>query len=304
MPYYESFVEAYPTIKELAQAEESEVLRLWQGLGYYSRARNLHATAKYVAFELNGSFPNTYRDIIMLKGVGPYTAAAISSICFGELRPVVDGNVFRFASRFFNVKKDIGKASTRKYFEEKLTDFIHAKNPGAFNQAMMEFGSKICAPSPKCDECVFLLECEGKRRDNHLNLPVKEKKLKVKDRYFHYIVVNVGDKYLLKERDQKGVWAHLYDFPLLEGEIGEEDILKYVQEELSDNFELSEISIEFLHILSHQRIHAIFYGINLESFEIKNPKSFKGELYSKEEIVNLPKPKLIVNYFEQIGINS
>ncbi|MEO1256118.1 MAG: A/G-specific adenine glycosylase, partial [Bacteroidota bacterium] len=152
LPYYQKFTTTYPTVYDLASADEQEVLRLWQGLGYYSRAINLHKTAKKIVDLNHGVFPQTYERILQLKGIGPYTAAAISSFCFGEERPVVDGNVFRFASRFFGIKEDIAKAKTRKVFEGILHDYIKGVDPGVFNQAIMEFGATVCTPSPKCEE--------------------------------------------------------------------------------------------------------------------------------------------------------
>lgn len=305
LPYFLRFVETFPKIQALANAEEKEVLRLWQGLGYYSRARNLHATAKLVANSLNGAFPSSYTEILKLKGIGPYTAAAISSICFDEPRPVVDGNVFRFASRYFGVEDDIAKTKTRKVFEDLLQEHISVEIPGAFNQAMMEYGSTVCSPSPNCDGCVFSDACIARMRGMERTLPVKTKNIKVRKRFFHYLVFYHGTSYLLRERDQRDVWAHLFDFPLIEGVFDEEDVLHQVEEIMGKDFLLEEVSIPFRHILSHQKIEAVFYRIKLGAARIKKTKGSLGSgLYSVEEIVNLPKPKLIVNYFQHIGIKS
>lgn len=299
-------MEAFPTISDLAIANEEKVLRLWQGLGYYSRARNLHATAKYVHLELGGVFPSTYEDIIKLKGVGPYTAAAIASICFNEPTPVVDGNVFRFVSRYFGIEKDIAKQSTRKYFEEVLRKHIDVKHPGNFNQGLMEFGATQCSPAPKCERCVFQTGCAAFAEDLQQKLPVKSKKIKVRERRFHYLVFSNEGEFFLAERTGKDVWKGLYDFYLIEGTYSEEEILITVKEKfLIEDFIISDISEPMNHILSHQKITATFYKIELD-YNSTTQLSQKAALraYSIEEVLNLPKPKLIVNYLERIGINS
>jgi len=303
-PYYLRFVETYPSITDLANAEETEVLRLWQGLGYYSRARNLHATAKFVANTLGGVFPTTYLEIVKLKGVGPYTAAAIASICFNEPRPVVDGNVFRFASRYFGIAEDIGKQKTRTIFENVLSEHISHKFPGDFNQAMMEYGSKVCSPSPDCLQCEFNLDCIARQKNLQHQLPVKAKKTKIRDRFLHYLVFNDGSNFLMRQRNKNDVWAHLYDFNLIEGDIGREEVFENAKNLLNHDFVIEEESEVFQHLLSHQKIKAVFYRITLDTAQIKKAKSTLGEPYSVEEIVNLPKPKLIVNYLEKIGIKS
>ncbi len=304
LPYYLKFIETYPTIEELSNARENDVLRLWQGLGYYSRARNLHFTAKYVAKTLGGTFPSTYKDILNLKGVGPYTAAAIASICFDEPRPVVDGNVFRFASRYFGIDEDISKQKTRSTFEQVLSKYISRKDPGMFNQAMMEFGSTICTPSPLCSECIFNHDCIARRKGLQNQLPVKAKKTKVRERFLNYLVLHDGLNFLMRQRDSSDVWAHLFDFKMIEGKLDREIIFDKIRELLNHEFLIEEESREFQHLLSHQKIKAIFYKIKLNPQQIKSAKSVFGEPYSVEEIVNLPKPKLIVNYLEQIGIKS
>ena len=297
-------MEAFPSIIDLAKAPEEKVLRLWQGLGYYSRARNLHATAKYVTAELNGKFPNTYTEIIKLKGVGPYTAAAIASICFDEPEPVVDGNVFRFAARYFGIGADISKGGSRKVFEKTLKKEILNKNPGMFNQAMMEYGATVCAPNPQCDGCEFRLECYAFKKGAQRSFPVKSGKTKVRDRHFSYVVLKNDKKLFLKERKEKGIWQGLFDFYLIEAELKEEDVLKHCSENLAlKSLVLEEVSELFLHILSHQKIHAHFYLITISDVEARRiSQNHDLKSFSKEEILNLPKPKLIVNYLERVGI--
>lgn len=305
LPYYLKFTEAFPTIRDLAESDEKDVLRLWQGLGYYSRARNLHHTAKHISKSFGGKFPDNYDEILKLKGVGPYTAAAIASICFDEPKPVVDGNVFRFAARYFGIENDIAKLKTRNIFEKILEKHISIKTPGAFNQAMMEYGATICSPSPLCDQCDFQDDCISKQKGIHKSLPVKSKKLKVRNRFLHYLVLTDGSSFLLKKRSDNDVWAHLFDFPLIEGEHDQEFVLKKVSELMKEPFTIKEISMPFQHLLSHQKITAVFYQIKGSTNQIKKLEGSTGStLYSVEEIVNLPKPKLIVNYFQKIGIKS
>lgn len=302
LPYYQQFVDTYPTIHDLAKADEQDVLRIWQGLGYYSRARNLHATAKFITDSLVGVFPNTYQEILKLKGVGPYTAAAIASICFNEPTPVVDGNVFRFASRYFGIKEDISKSKSRRAFEAVLSNYISKDQPASFNQGMMEYGATICSPSPHCPECVFQFECIAFQNNLQNTLPINSKKTKVRHRVFHYLVIRDETHFLLKQRGKNDVWAHMYDFYSLEGEMEEEDVLKQFTQTMEGDFQIQEISNEFFHVLSHQKIQAKFYQIKVPREQMV--KSGFGQPYSEEEIVTLPKPKLIVNYLASIGIKS
>ncbi|MEO9482843.1 MAG: A/G-specific adenine glycosylase [Ekhidna sp.] len=304
LPYWERFVEAFPKIADLANAPEEKVLRLWQGLGYYSRARNLHTTAKYISKELNGNFPSSYSEIIKLKGVGPYTAAAIASICFDEPEPVVDGNVFRFASRYFGITADISKSGSRKIFESLLKKEISQKSPGTFNQAMMEFGATTCAPKPKCQECDFSPNCYAFDRNAQKSLPVKTGKVKVRNRHFNYVVLKFAGAFLLKERTEKDVWNGLYDFFLIEGEFEEEVVLDRINHELCLKKPLlEEVSEVFVHILSHQKIHARFYEITISKKDLEAMcQKTALSSFSVEEVLNLPKPKLIVNYLSQAGI--
>ncbi len=304
MPYWERFIETFPTISDLANAKEDQVLRLWQGLGYYSRARNLHATAKHIAVELKGIFPNTYSEILDLKGVGPYTAAALASICYDEPKPVVDGNVFRFASRYFGIREDISKAKSRKVFEEILSNEISKTAPGTFNQAMMEYGATICTPKAQCSNCEFHSDCFAYQNDLQKSLPLKTGKTKVRERRFHYLVFKSGNNFLLNQRIDKDVWGGLFDFFLLEGDHSIENIL----EKTSESFQmdcpiLDEVTGPMKHILSHQKISASFYQIIISDKDRSNVlENSSLNSYSIEEMLNLPKPKLIVNYLHKVGI--
>lgn len=296
LPYWERFMYTFPTVKDLAEAEEEQVLRLWQGLGYYSRARNLHATAKYIYEDLKGFFPNTYKEIIKLKGIGPYTAAAISSFCFNEPVPVVDGNVFRFAGRYFGIEEDIAQAKTRKSFEEILKKHIDQNQPDIFNQAIMEYGGSVCAPKADCPNCTFNMSCYAYLNEKVSVLPIKIKKLKVTNKYFHYLVITDGEMLLMKKRTEDGIWKNLFDFWMIDGKMGEESVLLNANEQGISGL-VKEISRPVKHLLSHQRIEAKFYKIQVSSSDLKEiAEKTELQAFTFEEIVNLPKPKLIVNY--------
>ena len=269
MPYFLSFTTAFPTVFDLAEASEEQVLKLWQGLGYYSRARNLHKTAQYVATELSGVFPETYIDLLKLKGVGEYTAAAIASFSYNEAVPVVDGNVFRVLSRYFDVETDIALASAKKEFGALAFELMPKDNPAIFNQAMMEFGALQCVPkSPNCSICVFNESCAALQKNKVERLPVKSKKVKVRNRYFNYLVVaDENDNTIIQKRTDKGIWHNLYQYPLIETE--KEEDFDYVSEAVQGDYfkdntvismlEYNEKSI--IHKLSHQHLHIKFWKV-------------------------------------------
>ena len=275
-PYYFKFITAFPDIKSLADANEDVVLKLWQGLGYYSRARNLHATAKKVAYDLDGIFPTTYSEIIKLKGVGDYTASAIASICFNEVRAVVDGNVYRVLSRVFGIETPIDSTSGKKEFKDLAQKLIDIKDPATFNQAIMEFGATQCKPkNPYCLHCPFNTECVAFQQGKIERLPYKEGKIKVRDRYFNYLILITRDgKTVLGKREEKGIWQGLFDFPLLESETNldlntfRECVkgfsIKGIDEPiLFDNLEVESIkpgqTEPIVHKLSHQKLHVKFW---------------------------------------------
>ena len=294
----------FPTIADLALADEDTVLRLWEGLGYYSRARNLHAAARYVHGELGGKFPSTYNEILKLKGVGPYTAAAIASICFNEPTPVVDGNVYRFASRYFGIDEDISSTRARRVFENILIEEISPERPGDFNQGMMEFGATTCAPKPNCDLCPFSKRCYAFSMEKQRELPIKTKKTKVRNRQLNYIAFQTDTNTFMKKREGKDVWEGLYDFHLIEGKVSDEDILQQVTQILGEvEFTVLSIAGPIQHILSHQRLSVFFYRIHTspaaQSVLLQNTAL---EVFSIEEVVNLPKPKVIVNFLKEADL--
>jgi A/G-specific adenine glycosylase len=245
LPYFMAFMEAFPTVFDLANAEEEQVLKLWQGLGYYSRARNLHATAKYIATELKGDFPPNYDQLLQLKGVGEYTAAAIASFAYNEPVAVVDGNVFRVLSRYFNVDSDISDGKTKKEFQNLAQQLLPKNNAALFNQAIMEFGALQCVPkNPNCENCIFSSSCAALQHKKVNTLPVKSKKTKVTNKYFNYLILkDVQGNFVVQKREGKGIWENLYEFPLIETEelVSEIDFLNQIA--LQDFYNLKPVEV-------------------------------------------------------------
>jgi A/G-specific adenine glycosylase len=293
LPYYEAFAKTYPTVQALAEAPEAEVLRLWQGLGYYSRARNLHACAKYIWNELGGTFPNTYASLIQLKGVGSYTAAAISSFAFGEVQAVVDGNVFRVLARYFGSATDIASSQGKKEFESLANTLIPKDSPGEFNQAMMDFGSRCCTPkNPTCESCPLAGSCFAFQKDLVHSLPIKINKTKVKERVLNYLVIRCAGQVVWNKRGEGDIWTGLYDFPLHEQE-------RFPwQEHLRQNAVL--FPKKYRHLLSHQRILGSFWEIDLSPKKLPELVQWSQKegfnLVEEQQIDALPKPKLILRY--------
>ena len=265
-PYYIKFIEHYPSIDHLANASEQEVLTLWQGLGYYSRARNMHHTAKHISSELGGVFPSKYNEILGLKGVGEYTAAAIASFAFNQPYPVIDGNVQRVISRLFCIQDPIDKPMGAFKIKESIPLIFDEDRPATFNQAIMELGSLICTPqNPSCDACPLSIHCLALAQNEVKNIPLKAGKTKVKNIHHSYFVFRVQNKTFIEKRTQ-GIWTNLYQFPLLETENQPSNILESIQD-IFQSSEKPEISHTFQtkHILSHRKINANFYTISLHS---------------------------------------
>lgn len=301
MAYYNKFVEAFPTVEELAQAPEATVLRLWQGLGYYSRARNLHGSAKHIVKELGGKFPNSYDEIIKLKGVGDYTASAIASFSFNEPQAVVDGNVYRVLARVFGITEDISSSKGPKFFRSLAQKIIPTSNPAEYNQAIMEFGSLQCTPkNPDCDHCIFSNECIANRSNLQDQLPIKSKKVKTRNRHFNYLVIDYNNTFVFKERPMGDIWTGLYDFPLIESD-QELDALEQILDNQPEGFTLTQsqfLSCQTMpkHILSHQKLFCKFWKFKIESPAAEN---MKNSFYNSFEIKNLPKPVLVDKYLNQ-----
>ncbi len=294
MAYYHKFVNNYPTIIDLANAHEEQILRDWQGLGYYSRARNLHTTAKVIRDEYKGVFPADYEAIKKLKGVGDYTAAAIASFAFNLPYAVVDGNVFRVLARVFGVETDISSSIAKKEFTTIANKLLNKETPALHNQAMMEFGSLQCTPNkPNCSSCPLSTTCFARAHEMQGQLPVKLKKIKITNRYFNYLIIKKGNRLALQKRDRSEIWASLYEFPLLES------MQALSSDELVTSFKSGEIKsikhvAEAKHILSHQRLYCTFWEIELD-----NKSSAEYQFYGLDKIKELPKSVLIDNFLVQ-----
>lgn len=270
LPYYLKFIDKYPKVENLANAPEDEVLKLWQGLGYYSRARNLHATAKTVSNELDGSFPDNYKDLLKLKGVGDYTASAIASISYNLPHAVVDGNVYRVLSRVFGIATPINSVDGKKEFKVLAQNLLDKDQPATYNQAIMEFGATHCTPQkPDCENCVFNSDCVALATNNVQNLPVKIKSKPIKKKYFNYMVIlSTDEKTILQQRTGNGIWKKLYEFPLIE--TSEEIDLKTLKthsdfEAFSEEKNIKSITLfneqPIIHKLSHQHLYTKFWII-------------------------------------------
>ena len=299
MPYFYAFLESFPTVKELAIADEQQVLKLWQGLGYYSRARNLHQTAQYIANELDGVFPNSYAGLIQLKGIGEYTAAAIASFAYNEPVPVVDGNVFRVVSRYFGIESDISAGKTKKEFTALAAELLSKEQPALFNQAIMEFGAMHCTPkNPDCENCIFNSSCVALQKGLVGQLPFKSKKIKIRKRYFNYIVLqDKKGNTKIQQRTDKGIWHNLYEFPLFETtqEEGFETIAPLIKNDT--DFGDSVVSIQeanpisLIHKLSHQHLYIKFWKVTINN-------TLTDGVYP-EQLRTFPFPIVIHNFIEE-----
>ena len=302
LPYFLRFTEAFPTVFDLAKADEEAVLKLWQGLGYYSRARNLHKTAKQIAFEFNGEFPKSYAELLHLKGIGQYTAAAIASFSYNETVPVVDGNVFRVLSRYFDVETDIASAGAKNEFTELATALIPKNEANIFNQAIMEFGALQCVPkSPDCGNCVFNDSCLALKKKKVAQLPVKFKKTKITNRHFNYLVFSdEKENTIIQKRTQKGIWQNLYEFPLLETVSDDDDatILALIQNQTFVENKILEIQLynpEIIrHKLSHQHLQIKFWKIKVEGSLVNG--------IDCKSATEFPFPIVIFNFIEKVWL--
>ncbi|MEX2589634.1 MAG: A/G-specific adenine glycosylase [Chitinophagales bacterium] len=294
--YFLKFKKQYPHISDLANAKEDDVLKLWEGLGYYSRARNLLAAARYVEQELNGIFPNNYTDILKLKGVGPYTAAAIASFAFGERKAVLDGNVYRVLSRCFGISTAIDSTKGKKEFEKLSDELIDAKKPALYNQAIMDFGAEICLPkNPRCSDCPLQNECYAYNADEIAQFPVKLKKLKKRTRHFNYFMfTDQKGNTLIRRRGKGDIWQGLYELPCVEAEafLSKNAVKKNGIPGLWENhgvtFELNKIA-ERTHILTHQKIKAVLFELKI----FKLPPINEFQEISINKLNNFAFPRLI-----------
>ena len=305
LPYFNRFLEAFPDVSSLAGANEQEILRLWQGLGYYSRAKNLHACAKNVVTQFGGNFPRDFKSLLSLKGVGRYTAAAISSFAFDGKVAVVDGNVYRVLSRVFGLYDDIASPAGQKKFQEWADRLLPDEKTPDYNQAIMEFGALQCTPKqPLCEVCPCADFCYAFKHNAQKELPVKSKKVKVRSRYFNYFVIRHDNHFFMKKRDGKDIWNGLYDFYLIES-LQDKQLDELESEELSFLKASDAVVVDstgvYKHVLTHQNLFVKFFLIDLTNIQERN-KLFDQESFRKfslEEVKELPKPILIDNYLSK-----
>jgi A/G-specific adenine glycosylase len=296
--YFTRFIGRFPDIYALAGASENEVLKIWQGLGYYSRARNMHFAAKQIINEFNGAFPDNHSDLLRLKGVGDYTAAAIASIAFGQPHAVIDGNVYRVLSRIFGLTTPVDSTEGKREFSDLAHQLLDRENPAVFNEAMMELGALQCTPrNPECNRCPFQQRCVAFNLNKINTLPVKTKKTKVRNRYFYYLYILHNENIFMEKREQNDIWQNLYQLPLIESSspLTIEELLKNDQFKSMFNCQgvvIEAVSDEIIHILTHQRLHVRFIEIRYPTSEV-NPGWIS---IPPDKIADYPVPKLIDNF--------
>ncbi len=290
--YYYAFLEKYPNISELAKTNDEELLKVWEGLGYYSRALNMLKASRVVLNNYKGIFPSNYDDLIKLPGIGDYTASAISSICNNEVQPVVDGNVFRFLSRMFKIDLPIDKLKTKTYFKKLGFKLIDVVNPGDFNQAMMDYGSMVCRPKKfQCEKCLFSSNCKAFNSNTVMLYPFKEKRIKINHRFLNYIFIITKDrKTLIKKRNGNGIWKNLYEFPLIE-----------TKKESSVNEIIKELDFKYLKFISEKKIkHKLTHqqlNISFFTFKVSN---FDDDLTDIKALSNYPFPRPINKFISEL----
>ena len=301
MDYYLRITDSFPDIKSLANASIDDLLILWQGLGYYSRARNMHAAAEHIMKYHNGIFPEKYEDILKLKGTGRYTAAAVASLAFGYPAAAVDGNVIRVISRIFNVRNNTNSTSTRKEIDRLAEQILDKQNPGQHNQAVIELGALVCTPkNPECGICPIRAFCKAYTEGVVEELPMRYTKKVSRKRFFHYYIIMSGADLFIQKRTKKDIWQSLYEFPMLEtaGSVLEQDLLNFPADAWKldpEQIIFKETSSVYKHVLSHQVINArfihIYYGGNIQK---------TGWITVSPENLHLyPFPVLILNYIRQ-----
>ena len=306
--YYERFVKEYPTVRHLAEASEEQVLKSWQGLGYYSRARNLHAAARHIAFDLDGMFPSTYEDILSLKGVGRYTAAAIASFAFGLPYPVIDGNVYRLIARLYRIYTPVGTSQAYNKFEQVLMQLIDRERPGMFNQAIMDFGSMQCKPlGCDCTNCIFRQECLAYRDGVVEELPIRPQSVKVKERYFYYFDIrwNVPrPTIVVQQRGEGDIWQGLYELPLYEVDrpIGDSVLLERLGEVLRTWMGEAPRNLSVGPCLTHKLTHRTIKAQFVQAFFDCKPTKMLEKMRALElsELKSLPISRLIDRYLSEL----
>jgi A/G-specific adenine glycosylase len=304
--YYNRFITSFPNVRSLAMAPEQKVFKLWEGLGYYSRCKNLIASAKYIYENLDGKFPEKFEDILSLKGVGTYTASAIASFAFNKPYAVLDGNVFRVLSRFFGIETPINTLEGKKVYAALALQLLDLKKPGEYNQAIMDFGAVICKPSlPLCLECPLKKKCIAFKSGKVFVLPVNNKIIRQKARYFNYLIVKYDNKVYVKKRTRKDIWQNLFEFILIETEsfVSSGDVLKleiFSSLFKKHNYTINFISKEFNQKLTHQLIMGRFFHI-----ELRKPLQVSENLIlvSENDLNLLPFPKFIAAYLQDKNVS-
>lgn len=301
LPYYEEFIANFPSVFDLGKADETTILKLWQGLGYYSRARNLHFSAKYIVNDLNGDFPKSYKELLKLKGVGDYTASAIASICYNELVAVVDGNVYRVLSRYFGIDTPINSSQGIKKFKALAQSLLPNDNIGDYNQAIMEFGATLCKPkTPNCKICPLNATCVALQFDRIAELPAKIGKIKISKKYFNFLVfVSESNETILEQRIEKGIWQNLYQFPLIETNKSlvvenfknNNNVASYING-MDYSFSLFN-ETEIVHKLSHQHLYTKFWILKVKELPEKGIDLAKIKSY--------PVPVLISRFIDEFN---
>jgi A/G-specific adenine glycosylase len=304
LAYYKRFITKFPDVQSLSSAGEQEVFKLWEGLGYYSRCRNLLATARHIANERAGIFPSSYEEIAELKGVGPYTAAAISSFAFGLPHAVVDGNVYRVLSRLFGISSPVDTTAGKKYFSILANELLDHKQSGNFNQAIMDFGAMICKPVPRCSDCVFNRDCKANRLSQQDRFPVRSKKKKVIKRWFSYFLINYNGKIAIRQRTGRDIWQRLYEFPQIEhsaGRAGKVIQLAESQGLIKRNaYKISEVSTVYRQQLSHQSISGQFITVRLTQ---KSSIEHDWLWVKKNVIRDYPFPGIINQFLQKYRVD-
>jgi len=303
MAYYLAFSSTFPTVKQLANANNEKIMKMWQGLGYYSRARNLHSTAKIITTDYKGKFPDSFDEILKLKGIGEYTAAAIVSFAYNKPHAVVDGNVYRVLARVFGIKIPIDSSKGKKEFLVLANKLLDKSNPATYNQAIMEFGAMQCKPvNPNCNQCVLQSMCYAYEKKQIELLPIKEKKTKVRNRYFNYIIFKHKNTIAIKKRTEKDIWINLFDFPLIETdtELSADAFLKSKEWKAligKQKYIVKNVSKDYKHILSHQKIYARFFEIETQkSLHTFLPKS--NLVIPSKELKKYAIPRLVDKYLK------
>lgn len=302
MPYYLRFVERFETVVDFANAQEDDILHLWQGLGYYSRGRNMHKAARIVRDEYNGIFPVDYKTLLKLPGIGEYTAAAISSFANNEAQAVLDGNVFRVLSRYYGIETPINSTEGKKIFSTIAQENLDRDHPALYNQAIMDFGAIHCKPKqPLCITCMFNTSCYAALQGDVDILPVKLKAKASKDRYFNYFIIQDDEQILMSKRGEGDVWQNLYEFPLIESDqtltipeiLTDQQFVQY----FGERAEVRILQKQTKHILSHQNIYATFFEVRLKG--CLNQKKSNWDYVFLKDLDKLAKHKLIFTFLER-----